>query len=870
MPNLTKLLVATLAGMVLLPAAGRAGSERLFSLDDVLKLEGVSSVAFDPAGEKAVLQKLPPYQEIGTYANYQYIHSHMTKLMVRFIGGDRRVRPLFPQEDGVGYFLSFGEGRGFSPDGNRLIVYRWYKDDIDVGVFDFSRNKVTWLALNPAVDPIIGTRPIWLSNSEFLISTLPEKNGYSRITRHFLMSRILNAGWNDAVAGNRPTAKVHVSKPPEAGGNLERAADFRDGTLVRVNARTGSVETVAKGVYSSMQRSPDGRYVAAMRHGGILQRIRDYPITAYDLSKYRLQPVVFDTKALTRPQVVCTDCDAYMTRADWSPDSKRVVFFLRHVEEYWNKGRLAVYRPSGKQLTYLDHTGLDLAPHASNGRLAAPDRPAWTGEHLAVFASPVKGRAGAAQKRRERVAFHISDESPHGEPLELGRADWYLLDPDGRHENLTSDFDAVSHEVYGETADAFVIHADGALWQVDTDKSKTNLTADFSEAVSVYEHKLWQDDYSIAHSLTEEVALTSKAGDKAALYTFNLATGAAEEVHDDFETIGALKGFSLSGRVAVVGAFDGYTEEISLVDLQTNEYETLFELNRHLHDVSPMRQETITYTFEVDGQTSELKSCVTLPPDWTPGKTYPTIVEDYPLVRGDCPKFTSIGSVSGNFAPLISKGYVHLNVGHDPALLSSPVSPDPLENLAAMTLAAVDAAVAEGYVDPERMGLYGLSAGGIGSLRIITETNAFKAVVSKVGMANFASTYAGWSMISAVTGRATKAGTTAHFETAASNSTVFMAGATPWNDPDAYVEASPFFSADKITTPLMLIHSELDQAGTDSYRQMFEAMNRLRKEAVYIEYRGEGHSLASPANIRHQFNAMAAWFNEHLGGTATE
>ena len=137
-------------------------------------------------------------------------------------------------------------------------------------------------------------------------------------------------------------------------------------------------------------------------------------------------------------------------------------------------------------------------------------------------------------------------------------------------------------------------------------------------------------------------------------------------------------------------------------------------------------------------------------------------------------------------------------------------------------------------------------------------------------MANFASAYAGRSMISAVTGPATRAGTTSHFETAASNSTIFMAGATPWSEPEAYVEASPFFAADRITTPLMLMHAELDQAGTDSYRQMFEAMNRLRKEAVYIEYRGEGHSLASPANIRHQFHAIADWFDTHVRGEAPE
>ena len=174
----------------------------------------------------------------------------------------------------------------------------------------------------------------------------------------------------------------------------------------------------------------------------------------------------------------------------------------------------------------------------------------------------------------------------------------------------------------------------------------------------------------------------------------------------------------------------------------------------------------------------------------------------------------------------------------------------------------MDAAAAQGYIDPDRVGLYGLSMGGVGVLRIVADTGRFKAAASLNGIADFASGYSAVATLPAVTGRTTEHGSAGFYESPFFP--LYMGGKTPWRDPQGYVEASPYFAVDRIATPLLLIHSELDQADVGQYRQMFEALSRLRKEAVYIEYRGEGHGLSSPANIRHKLRTLADWYDKHL------
>jgi dipeptidyl aminopeptidase/acylaminoacyl peptidase len=67
-------------------------------------------------------------------------------------------------------------------------------------------------------------------------------------------------------------------------------------------------------------------------------------------------------------------------------------------------------------------------------------------------------------------------------------------------------------------------------------------------------------------------------------------------------------------------------------------------------------------------------------------------------------------------------------------------------------------------------------------------------------------------------------------------------GTHPWGDLRRYIANSPYYQADKIHTPLLLIHGKQDDAcPVEEAEKMFNALKRLGREAELAVYDGEGH-----------------------------
>ena len=107
-------------------------------------------------------------------------------------------------------------------------------------------------------------------------------------------------------------------------------------------------------------------------------------------------------------------------------------------------------------------------------------------------------------------------------------------------------------------------------------------------------------------------------------------------------------------------------------------------------------------------------------------------------------------------------------------------------------MAAVDWAIAQGYVDEQRLGVLGGSYGGFMTNWIISHTTRFKGAVTQRCVSNMYSTF----------------GTDDIFFASAEQTI----GALPWEDPDIYWELSPISYVDRIETPLLIEHQEADFA----------------------------------------------------------
>jgi dipeptidyl aminopeptidase/acylaminoacyl peptidase len=160
-----------------------------------------------------------------------------------------------------------------------------------------------------------------------------------------------------------------------------------------------------------------------------------------------------------------------------------------------------------------------------------------------------------------------------------------------------------------------------------------------------------------------------------------------------------------------------------------------------------------------------------------------------------------------------------------------------------------------GIADPDAIGLHGHSWSGYQTAFVVTQTDLFAAAVAGAPVANMTSAYSGirWS-----TGMARQ------FQYEQSQSRI---GASLWERPHLYLESSPVFYADRISTPLLVIHG--DEDGAVPWEQSIElylALRRLEKPAVLLQYRGEDHHPQKYANKLDWAIKMKEFLDHHLKG----
>lgn len=152
------------------------------------------------------------------------------------------------------------------------------------------------------------------------------------------------------------------------------------------------------------------------------------------------------------------------------------------------------------------------------------------------------------------------------------------------------------------------------------------------------------------------------------------------------------------------------------------------------------------------------------------------------------------------------------------------------------------------FVDSLHIGCMGASYGGFMTQYLQTRTQLFAAAVSHAGISNIASYWGGgyWGY---------SYGECAQF------------GSYPWNNPQLYVEQSPLFHADKINTPLLLLHGTADtNVPTDESQQLFTALKILGRDVSYFRIDGQNHVITDYDKRLRWQNLIFAWFAKYLKG----
>jgi dipeptidyl aminopeptidase/acylaminoacyl peptidase len=161
------------------------------------------------------------------------------------------------------------------------------------------------------------------------------------------------------------------------------------------------------------------------------------------------------------------------------------------------------------------------------------------------------------------------------------------------------------------------------------------------------------------------------------------------------------------------------------------------------------------------------------------------------------------------------------------------------------------------WIDTTKLGLMGHSFGGWETNFLITHSNLFAVAYEGSGISDWVSAYGQL---------AGKSGNGQH-EKAEIYQGPFGLGVTPWTDAKAYIENSPIFYIDSITTPLLMMHCRIDDAVPFAQAiELFTGMKRAGKRVWLLEYDHGDHSLFG--NDARDFTArMLQFFDHYLKGT---
>jgi len=254
----------------------------------------------------------------------------------------------------------------------------------------------------------------------------------------------------------------------------------------------------------------------------------------------------------------------------------------------------------------------------------------------------------------------------------------------------------------------------------------------------------------------------------------------------------------------------------------------------------------LDYTSE---EGDRLQAALFLPAAYEKGKRYPTIVYIYEKLSQRLNAYFVPSARGFNKSVYTSRGYAVLM----PDIVYKVN--DPGLSAVRCVLPALEASIATGVVDPERVGLHGHSWGGYQTAFLITQTDAFRAAVAGAPLTNLVSMYS-----------------SIYWNTGSANQPIFESSQGRfkggyWENLEAYTRNSPVYFAQQVHTPLLLLHN--DQDGAVDWNQgieYFNTLRRLKKPVVMLQYKGENHGLRKPPNQKDYTLRMREFFDHHLLG----
>ena len=636
---------------------------------------------------------------------------------------------------------------------------------------------------------------------------------------------------------------------------------------------------------SNAQISPDGRWIA-------------YAVDTHDLEEDKTITQIWMVLAAGGDAIPLTSKEESSTSPRWSPDGKYLAFLSARGEEA--KTQLWLLYTGGGEAQRATEVaqGVEAFEWAPDGRRVALVMQDPSPEDIEAARRAKTGEKAKKTAQRPWVITRQQFKWDTIGYLENRRKHLYVLDvatrgitqitsgafddeepawsPDGKFVAFTSNRTPDADGNYN--TDIFVV----AAGNTDKGKSVMQLTVNSGPETSA----TWSPDgewiaylsQTDAHALdygTHHLAVSPAGGGAPRVLTAKLDRNFfSPKFSADGRSIYALleeDGVQPVARVSVssgevtrltpgpvrVSDFSvGREGKIAMSLSQPDLPEEVFRLEgdsvqrlSHVNDafLTQIRLGKVEYA-KAKGKDVEVAGYIFYPPDYVPGKKYPTILRPHggPTEQTDA-EFDFPAQL------LAAKGYVVLrpnyrgSTGYGQAF-SEAIYADWGNKDYQDLMTYVDYAVARGIADPDRLGVGSWSYGGILTNYCITKTDRFKAAISGASEVLYITNYGhdhyqrDWNIEIGL----------------------------PWKNRALYEKISPFNAVEKIVTPTLIMGGDIDwNVPIINSEQLYQALKVLGRETELVVYPGEYHEFTRPSHIKDRFERWLAWYAKYLKGEGT-
>ncbi len=382
-----------------------------------------------------------------------------------------------------------------------------------------------------------------------------------------------------------------------------------------------------------------------------------------------------------------------------------------------------------------------------------------------------------------------------------------------------------SHDYLLHQQDLFVVSATGGQGR--------NLTAKFDLNAS---EPYWAPDGKSVYFATD----TRESNE---VFAANVADGSVKQL-TTMPGVISLDAVSADGHTVIGTRADPtHPTDVFRSDLSFASIEPITNQNAWLSDYALGSTEVITWKSSKDGM--EIDGIVTKPVDFAPSRKYPALLNPHGGPTG-----ASLLGFNPGEQVMAANGYVVLepnfrgSTGRGEAFATANQNDwgggDYRDDMS-----GVDALIARGWADPDRLGAFGWSYGGFMTFWIDTQTDRFKAISPGAGLPDLYSMYSQTDIHRYLR--------------------QFFNMKAPWDNFQEYWDHSPMKFVNNVKTPTMILHGQADtRVPIPQAEEFFRALTERHVPVEFVTYPRENHGFTEPRHIQDRYQRYLVFFGKYL------